>query len=1062
MGRPLDSLLSQLTCIRFRGGHRGRSVFSPRQGRQGSLRLDGSGSSSLTLAAPESLERRAVMDIGAGMSYSTAFGTAPTSGTLGIWIDDSDVNNDGAVDVDVFIRRNADNTISVANSSSFSAASMLAVEGQKQATPAPIKWSGVNAIQVFRTAGLSSASLVAGGSGYTKASTLTASFSGGTFLSGPTVWDGTTFTSGAPTLTATLNVTSVTLGGTQSGGSSFAVGDSVALSGGGGTGACVTVTSVDANNKITGISGVPVTTGTGYLTMPTGIVGAPGLTITASGAVNAVSITSPGFGYATAPNITFTGGGGGSGAQFRGILDTPPVPVLGSITVDSVANPLIVPLSIGNITFGTGGLSMSPAVVNLTGIANSVSIGGNISALPVAVNLKGIMDTTANAAASISVNADGPINVNAAINTKAVSLTTFLTGGDLTITGGGVTTSGDISLITGDGAISVGGPLSVGGNLVAQAIAPSNPINFAAPITALSIFAQAGSDLEANADLVATGAGGIQLQSDTAQVILSANVTADPTIGAIIISSPDGLGVLDTITPAVISGQSLSLTEGAAALADYTLNANVSVFTAQNLASNITLVNAKALTVGTGPVTTFGDSLTIQTTSGNLTVSGAITAADPVDAGNITLKSAGNVTITSGSVTALNRTISVIASGNVVASSLLNATGTGGLVDVTAGSGINLGSNFRANSLSARTTTGNVAAQSTGTAVLNVLNATTGTGSVSIQSTSGNLDLAGNIATGSGAISLRSTAANINVLSSANITNPGGTVTIRTDARNIDINGTITTSPGGTLVLTASNATGGVISNGSAANVTTGTLNYTASNASSLLNTATYGNLAATLTKSGENLTLTNNGTLKLLSVAVNNGNVDIGANSGLTVSGPVNVGAVKNVSLSSSNGSVTGSGLITGNVLNVVSKGDATLTTNVASLTANITGTGNLTISEQSGLQLNTGNVFTSGGFVNITAGTGASGSLNGTGVINATSSGNVTLRNANGAIVLNASSGQVSGNILNVAANGATFLNTNVSTLIANITGSGQGLTVNETNALLQVGSNVTTNNG
>jgi len=102
MGRPLDSLFAQLLLPTHRGSHSRRSVFSPRRREANSAIL---GSSHLTLAKPEFLERRAVMDVGAGMSYSTAFGTAAAAGTLGIWIDDSDVNGDLTVDQDVFIRR---------------------------------------------------------------------------------------------------------------------------------------------------------------------------------------------------------------------------------------------------------------------------------------------------------------------------------------------------------------------------------------------------------------------------------------------------------------------------------------------------------------------------------------------------------------------------------------------------------------------------------------------------------------------------------------------------------------------------------------------------------------------------------------------------------------------------------------------------------------------------------------------------------------------------------------------------------------------------------------------
>ena len=135
MGLPLETLLNRLLRHCRRGGPRPISVFSPR-------RRERLPSSYLTLATPEFLEHRTVMDIGAGMSYTNAgLGTATApSGTLGIWIDDY------GFDVAAYIRRNADGSITVSNSANFNAASISAVEGQNQYS----KWYGVNNIEVYR------------------------------------------------------------------------------------------------------------------------------------------------------------------------------------------------------------------------------------------------------------------------------------------------------------------------------------------------------------------------------------------------------------------------------------------------------------------------------------------------------------------------------------------------------------------------------------------------------------------------------------------------------------------------------------------------------------------------------------------------------------------------------------------------------------------------------------------------------------------------------------------------------------------------------------------------
>jgi hypothetical protein len=193
----------------------------------------------------------------------------------------------------------------------------------------------------------------------------------------------------------------------------------------------------------------------------------------------------------------------------------------------------------------------------------------------------------------------------------------------------------------------------------------------------------------------------------------------------------------------------------------------------------------------------YGTELTISTAD-NLTV-GAVIANLGINTANISLSAANNV-IVSGDVNAPNRTISVVAGGSVTATSLLNAAGSSGLVDVQAGTGINLGANFRASNLSARTETGNIDASAPGTTALRVLNATTsGSGNVTLQSAAGPLDLVGNIATGTGTISLRSTGANVNVLNTATITAAGGTAALRSDSGAISINGTINTLPGGTV-----------------------------------------------------------------------------------------------------------------------------------------------------------------------------------------------------------------------------------------------------------------------
>ncbi|NDC54924.1 MAG: S-layer family protein, partial [Planctomycetia bacterium] len=167
------------------------------------------------------------------------------------------------------------------------------------------------------------------------------------------------------------------------------------------------------------------------------------------------------------------------------------------------------------------------------------------------------------------------------------------------------------------------------------------------------------------------------------------------------------------------------------------------------------------------------------------------------------------------------------------------------------------------------------------------------------------------------------------------------------------------------------------------------------------------------------------------------------------------------NVTLNASLGNIalnTSAGQVSGNVLSVRAQNSTFLNTNVSTLIANITGAGqNLTVNEANSLTAIGQNVVSNGGDISINL---VSGSLNGTGSILA-GTGNVTLNASLGNIALNTSAGQVSGNVLSVRANGSTFLNTNVASLVANITGAGQTLTVNEATSLnITAGTDVIAN--
>jgi autotransporter-associated beta strand protein len=114
----------------------------------------------------------------------------------------------------------------------------------------------------------------------------------------------------------TESISSITNGGT----SNWAVGNTLAVTGGGGTGAIATVTSVSASPaKITGLS--ITTPGSGYTGAPTTLTrltGVGGGTPTISGNANnftvvTVTLTNAGTGYSSTPTYTFDSGNASAG-----------------------------------------------------------------------------------------------------------------------------------------------------------------------------------------------------------------------------------------------------------------------------------------------------------------------------------------------------------------------------------------------------------------------------------------------------------------------------------------------------------------------------------------------------------------------------------------------------------------------------------------------------------------------------------------------------------------------------------------------------------------------------
>jgi hypothetical protein len=159
------------------------------------------------------------------------------------------------------------------------------------------------------SAGINALLLSAGGSGYNPATT-TVSFAGG----------------GGSNANATLafGLTSISI---VAGGTGYVVGDVLTFTGGG-FGAAASVSGVDSNGAITGIS--IANPGTNYTSVPT--IGVTSQSATAAGAnlvanlsVTGITLASPGSGYTSAPQVIISDTSGGTGAM--AVAHVPDLPI---------------------------------------------------------------------------------------------------------------------------------------------------------------------------------------------------------------------------------------------------------------------------------------------------------------------------------------------------------------------------------------------------------------------------------------------------------------------------------------------------------------------------------------------------------------------------------------------------------------------------------------------------------------------------------------------------------------------------------------------------------------
>jgi len=155
-----------------------------------------------------------------------------------------------------------------------------------------------------------------------RVASVTVTNAGTGYTSKPTIG----FTGGSGSgASASVAMKALTVGITD-GGTGYEADDVLTLVGGAGTAATVTVSAVDENGAITEVE---ITTAGAYTTLPTGactVTGGAGAdaTITiATYGVDSITVSAKGYGYDSAPTVTFTGGGGASAAATAVLEDCP-------------------------------------------------------------------------------------------------------------------------------------------------------------------------------------------------------------------------------------------------------------------------------------------------------------------------------------------------------------------------------------------------------------------------------------------------------------------------------------------------------------------------------------------------------------------------------------------------------------------------------------------------------------------------------------------------------------------------------------------------------------------
>lgn len=726
-------------------------------------------------------------------------------------------------------------------------------------------------------------------------------------------------------------------------------------------------------------------------------------------------------------------------------------------------------------------------------MASTIDLQGNIAA------------PTRNVELSTTGAVLGTVNIGANISSQSLSIRSGGAGlVDVVITGG-IVTSGSMS-IDGGNTIVVGSPLTAGTTFYGVAknnFTVSSPISTGATVNSWALLQSTTGTLKFDAP-VTSAQGALTLQATTfagaglitgrsltieegggaGNYTLNANVTnlAGNTASNLTLKNAGGLtigqgalsltGAANTLSLESTGGNinvAANIVMSGAAAGIVSLKANNGVTISGTIlpqgqpldltvAANTGAIAAtSALQLGTGNlIASAGTGITIPnltagkinvtTSSGNLTV----TETDGVNVEGATVTGTGNLTITtlSGDIKVLtDATVGIIGSGGTATLQSNN-----GGIDVNGSLTTTSSGTFVINAANGLVTNGANGSLATGT--LNWI-ATSGVQSLlNTAAVSRFSKLAANI-TGSGQALQVATGSDLEL---TNIVTKSGEITVdvnnASSRANLSITGSVTA--GNTLAdsnrmnITLSAVNGSITSTGS---VTGNVLSLTALNSSTLQNQNIL-QLNASITAPGENLSVTATSGLKTGDISASDGNVTLKVTSGnLTRSGNISAGATSGtVNLSVDAGKIIGTSTITTDTLRFSSTAMPDLTkATFAKIGATLTSSGDLSISRSGDLTVEAANA--SFGNVNITLTTG---NLTINGAMNANGPSNITLQVDKGSISTAAGS-PLTANILNVTSQNDIVLNTNVTTLIAKVTGASGNITIVEANGLTVGAGNV-----